>query len=293
MKNKTAKSETKSKNPLVSVVMPTYNSEKYIAETIESVLKQTYKHFEFIIINDGSSDNTLNIIKSYAKKDKRIILIDNEENLGNSRTRNKGISLSKGKYIFTQDSDDISVPNRMDDQVKFMEKNQKISVVGGYIELFDGESRKVLGIRTYPEKDEDLRKIIFFMSPFAQPATMIRKSAIIEAGLYMGRLLVSEDLDLWFRIGTYGKFANIGKILVKYRVHKNSLTGKKLNKMEKVANKIRWENRSNNSYNFGIKAFIYNSLHKISIYTIPSKLKSWVFTKLRDSKNEWNNIGYS
>ena len=167
-----------------------------------------------------------------------------------------------------------------------MEKNQKISVVGGYIELFDGESRKVLGIRTYPEKDEDLRKIIFFMSPFAQPATMIRKSAIIEAGLYMGRLLVSEDLDLWFRIGTYGKFANIGKILVKYRVHKNSLTGKKLNKMEKVANKIRWENRSNNSYNFGIKAFIYNSLHKISIYTIPSKLKSWVFTKLRDSKNE-------
>ena len=272
------------KKPLVSVVMPAYNSEKYIAEAIESILNQTYKNFEFIIVHDGSTDKTLEIIQKYAKKDKRIRVIDNEKNIGNNRSRNKGIFASQGKYIATQDSDDISLLRRFKEQVDFLEKSQDVAVVGSDIELFNGETGEIISIRRYPETDQGLRKMIFFSSPFAQPATMIRKEAIIELGGYSGRFLVSEDLDMWFRIGTYYKFASIPSVLLRYRVHKNSLTGRKLKTMEKIANQLRWENASNKAYSFGFKAFIYNLLHRISIYLVPSKFKFWLFSKLRDKR---------
>lgn len=268
-----------SKNPFVSVVMPVYNSERYIAEAIESILNQTYKNFEFIIIEDGSTDRSVEIIKRYAKKDKRIRLIRNKENLRICKTLNKGIKLSKGEYIARMDSDDISYPLRLEKQVKFMEENKEVSVLGGWIKIIDiinGEEY----VRRYSGKDSQLKKDIFFFSPFAHPVVMIRKDSL-RVLKYDSDYPNSQDLDLWFKLGERGKFSNIQEVLLDYRIHEKSATGSKQRRMELYANKIRWENCKNPHYHFGFKALIYNVLHRISIYLVPCKIKLWLFERLR------------
>lgn len=278
------------KHPLVSVVMPAYNSEKYIAEAIESILNQTFKDFEFIIINDASTDKTLEIIKEYAKKDKRIIVINNEKNIKICKSLNRGIKISKGKYIARADADDISYPDRFQNQIEFMEKNDDVGVVGGYMQIFNGETGKNISVRRYETEDKILRKNIFFYSPLSHPSVVFRKQVFDNIGLYNENYTDCEDLEFWFRIGFKYKFANIPKILIKYRHHPNSITVKKMKRMETLSNKLRWQNSKNPAYYFGFKAFLYNLLHLISIYTVPSKIKLWLFTSLRDSKNEESNM---
>jgi len=269
---------------MISVVMPCYNAEKYIAEAIESVLNQTYTDFEFIIINDASTDKSLDIIKEYAKKDKRIKFLNNERNVGISETRNKGIRLAEGKYIATHDADDISLPTRFEEQISHLERIPSCGVVGSYLEIFDSETGKVLGIRKYAENDKDLRDKIFFYCPVAQPASIIRKEVFIKLGLYDNRYPPAEDLDLWFRLGTEYKFSNIPKILLKYRYYAGSATTTKIEKIEKISNKLRWKNWNNKAYYFGFNEFSFNLLHLISIYIIPSHFKLWLFNKLRDER---------
>ena len=286
MKNKSnsnQKSKLQSKTPLVSVVMPAYNAENYIAEAIESILNQTYKKFEFIIVNDGSTDNTLQIIKEYAKKDKRIKVIENEQNLGIANSRNVYLNLVKGKYIATQDADDISISTRLSEQVNYLENNKEVGVVGAFIEIFDDATGKTIRVRKYPESDNELRKMVFYCSPIAQPVSMIRKEAINQIGKYNPEYPPAEDLDLWFRIGSKYQLANIQKILLKYRDSKNSATGSKTRLMEKLTLTIRKKNYNNQSYRFTIKARIFNLFHEISLYIIPSKFKLWLFNKIRDN----------
>jgi glycosyltransferase involved in cell wall biosynthesis len=271
-------------NPLISVVMPAYNSEKTVGEAIKSVLKQTYRNFEFIIVDDGSTDRSLEIIKIYARKDRRIKILHNKKNEGIAKTRNYGIKKSKGKYIAVQDSDDISSPRRFEKQVDFLEKNPDVGVVGSFIEIFDN-SKKIRDIRKYPKEDKKLREMIFFVCPIAQPSTMIRKETLEKVGLYDKKYPLSEDIDLWFRIGEKYKFSNIQEVLLKYRENPKSATGSKTKLIEKLANEIRWKNRKNPAYNFSFLAFMYNLIHRISIYIIPSKFKLWIFRKIRDNSS--------
>ncbi len=275
----------KSNKPLVSVVMPVYNSEKYVAEAIESILNQTYKNFEFIIVNDASTDNSLEIIKKYAKKDKRIKIITNPVNYYISKTRNVGIKLAKGKYIITHDSDDISLPTRIEEQVDYLNKHSKVGVVGSWIQLFN-DSNSETSIRKYPEDDESLRKMIFFCSPIAQPVSAIRKEVFNKIGLYSEIDPPSEDLYLWFMIGTKFKYANIQKVLLKYRFHEKSATGSKLRVMEEKSIAVREKFRNNLKFKFGFLENLYLTGHKISLYFIPSKLKLFIFNALRDEKQK-------
>ena len=270
----------KRKAPIVSVVMPVYNAEKYVAEAIESILNQTLEDFEFIIVDDGSTDKSLEIIKEYAKKDKRIKTIKNKGNIGNWASRNVGMNNARGKYIVTQDSDDLSNRDRIKIQVSVMEKNPNFGVVGSNIGIIDGKGNKI-GYRKYLEDDIKLRKMIYYFSPFANPAVIIRRDALKKSGIFDPKLRVSGDLDLWFRIGGQYEFGNVAKELVKYRNHEDQITSKKLKLMERTANKIRWKNWNNQNYHFGFKAFIYNFLHLVSIYTVPSKVKLWMFEKIR------------
>jgi len=263
--------------------MAVYNAEKCLVEAIESVLNQTFKDFELIIINDASTDNSLNILKEYASRDPRIVLLNNEKNLGISGTRNKGIKISKGKYIAIQDSDDVSLKDRFSKQVDFLEKNPSVGVVGSYIQIIN-EKNEPLSIRKYPSQDEKLRKSIFFCSPVAQPSSMIRSEVFIKVGLYDKRYPPVEDLDLWFRMGSVYKFANIPEILLNYRYYPNSETTTKLKRMEKISNKLRFKNWNNPSFHFGFLEFLYNFLHLISLFIIPSKFKLWLFMRIRDKK---------
>jgi glycosyltransferase involved in cell wall biosynthesis len=270
------------KGPLVSVVMSVYNDEKYIGEAIESILNQTYKNFEFIIIDDASKDKSLDIIKKYAKKDKRIIILKNKANLKICKSLNKGIKIAKGKYIARMDGDDISFSERFAEQVNFMESNPQVGVVGSWIEILNKNYKKI--IKKYPKEDKKLRQNIFFYSPIAHPVAMIRKEVFSKIGGYNKEFPLSQDLELWFRIGTKYQLASIQKVLLKYRESNKKIPVKLLIKKEKYANKIRWKNRKNKAYKFGIKAFVYNGIHYLSLYLIPPQIKTKIFNIIRNKK---------
>ena len=151
----------------MSVIMPVYNGEKYLKEAIDSILNQTFSDFEFIIVNDCSSDNTEDIIKSY--KDNRIVYLKNEENSGVATTLNRGLDIAKGEYIARMDADDISLPKRFEKQVDFMDKNKNCIICGSNTELFGAISG-----RTYvPLTDSAIRATVIFSSPFTHPTVMI------------------------------------------------------------------------------------------------------------------------
>ena len=266
------------KKPLVTVITPAYNAEKFIVEAIDSVLNQTYKEFEYIIIDDCSTDKTLKIAQTYAKKDKRVRVYKNEKNLGIAGNRNKGVSLAKGKYIMWQDADDISISDRMENQVNILEKNKDMGIVGGALLFFDEKGEH--GRREYPTNDLELRKIIYRYSPVAQPAAMIRKSILDECGEY--KYPPTEDLDMSFRIGRISKFANLDKIVIKYRESEGSATYSQLRRMEKNTLKIRWNNRSS-GYRVGLKDIFFNLAQAVSLFLIPSKLKIALFKKIRNT----------
>lgn len=270
------------KTPKVSVLMPAYNSEKYIVEAIESILNQTFTDFEFIIIDDCSTDKTWEIIQKYSKNDKRILAIKNEKNLGISGNRNKLKKLAKGDYIMWQDSDDISMPNRMEKQVEVLSNDSEIGIVGGYINQFN-ESED-FSIRKYSDKDSELRSKIFRYSPCAQPASMIRKTVLDEVGDYDLNYPPAEDLDMSFRIGQNYKFTNIQDIVLKYRENYTGATFTKLKKMELATISIRLRYANSSQYNMRLSDHIYNILQYISIFIVPAKLKIFMFNLIRNTK---------
>lgn len=210
------------KEPLVSVVMPAYNAEKFIGEAIESILNQTFKDFEFIILDDCSTDKTWEIIQKYAKKDERIVAVKNEKNLNIALNRNKGVEMSKGKYVVWADADDISKPERVEKLVNYMENHSEVGICGSNLQSFSGE--KLMGIREFFEEDELLRKNIFKFSPVAQPTAIVRKECFDKVGHYNPSYPPAEDLDFSFRVGRCYKFGNIPKVLLMYREHPNSAT---------------------------------------------------------------------
>jgi glycosyltransferase involved in cell wall biosynthesis len=208
-----------SENPLVTVLMPVYNSDKYLAEAIDSILNQTYSDFEFIIVNDGSDDDSEQIILSY--KDSRINYLKNQENLGIVASLNIGIDVAKGKYIVRMDSDDISLLNRLQIQINFMDENPNIGVCGGFIKLFGNED----SVWKVPLENEEIKATLLFENAFCHPATIIRTSLLKDNKLkYRFTYPHKEDYDLWYRMQDYTDFANIDQIVLYYRYEGQNIT---------------------------------------------------------------------
>lgn len=269
------------KTPLVSVLMPAYNSEKYIGEAIESILNQTYTNFEFIIADDCSTDDTWEIIKKYEKTDKRITAIRNKKNLYIAKNRNLLVKKAKGEYIAWQDSDDVSYLDRLEKQVRVLEADPEIGIVGGYIMFFDAKGD--FSVRKYATNDEELRETIFRYSPVAQPTAMVRKAALETAGEYNPAYPPAEDIDMSFRIGNTYKFANIPQPTLRYRSYNESATFTKLKQIELSTIEIRMKNRKNPNYSFSFFDMIYNLLQYISVFIVPPKLKIALFNAIRNS----------
>jgi glycosyltransferase involved in cell wall biosynthesis len=206
---------------MISVVMSAYNAEKYISEAIESILNQSFENFEFIIINDCSTDNTLEIIKRYSSQDSRIKLINNKENLGLTSSLNKAIKSSKGKYIARMDDDDISEKTRFEKQIEFLEKNKDIDIVGSFAKNIDEEGN-ILNDRTVPLNHDEIINILPKLSPLIHPAIIFRKKSLGKIGFYNEKFRTSQDYEMWFRAMAAGlKFQNLPLYLVKYRVNDN------------------------------------------------------------------------
>ena len=270
-----------SDSPIISVVMPVYNAEAYLQEAIESILNQTFTDFEFIIVDDASTDNSHKIIEEFSKKDKRILILKNEKNFGIAETRTIGTKYAKGKYIAVADADDVSISTRFERQYNYLEKHSDCGVVGGFIQLFDSDTGKIIGVRKYYEDDANLRKRLFLYCPIAQPVCMIRKEVFENIGYYDPKYPPAEDLDLWFRIGRRYKFANIQEILLKYRVHNQSATISRIQKMEAMTLEIR--KKYSNGYGYSMTIFdkIYNRVIGMA-YFVPYKVKIQIFNLIRN-----------
>lgn len=267
--------------PKVSVLMPAYNAEKYIDEAVQSIADQTFTDWELIIVDDGSKDNTLNKLKDWKKRDARIKVFENERNSGIVSTRNKLIDLAEGEYIAWLDSDDIAISDRLEKQVKVLDADKDIAVVGGGLEFFKGD--KVLSKRLYKQNDSEARKDIFKFSPISQGAAMYKKEYVVEVGKYDDKILTAEDLNLTFRLANQYKIANIGDIVIRYRQHENSETASRIRMMEINTLKIRFKylfSKSNFKPNFS--DYIYNFSHFVSLYLIPGKVKVWLFNIIRN-----------
>jgi len=268
--------------PLVSVLMPAYNAEKFIAEAIESILNQTFKDFEFIIVDDCSTDSTWEIIQRYSQKDSRIIGVRNEENLYIAKALNKGMQYTSSNFIARMDADDISLPNRIDQQFNLINSNKQIAVVGGNIILID-ESGQKIGNRTYPVGDREIKARMFKHSPFAHPATMFRKDSFVEFSGYNSRWSPSEDIDLWFKIGTKYQFANIPNNVLKYRYFQSSHSNKKLRYVEFMTLQIRLNAIKNLHYIPSFSDVAYNFLQFITLWFMPVKIRMNLFNFIRNN----------
>lgn len=202
---------------LVTVLMPVYNAEKYLAEAIESILHQTYQDFEFLIINDGSTDGSEEIILNYAEVDSRINYVKNEHNIKLIATLNKGVKLAKGKYIVRMDADDISVPERIEKQVSFMESHPSVGVCGSYFTVF-GEEVKEPYVVTRPLGNETIKASLLFTNSLGHPNVIIRKSVMVENDIwYDPRFYRIEDWGLWTILMNKCDFENIPESLLRYR----------------------------------------------------------------------------
>lgn len=201
-------------SPKISIILPVYNCEKYIEQSINSILNQSFSDFELIVINDGSTDNTESIISKF-KSDNRVIVI-NKKNEGLIQTLNLGLGLAQCKYVARMDADDISLPNRLSEQFKRMENDEDLVVLGSNINIVD-ESGNLKGISQYPTSFA-IDEFILKGSPLAHPSVIMRKDIIQSIGGYRKAFIHSEDYDLWLRVFEKGyRIDNIEEPLLIYR----------------------------------------------------------------------------
>jgi glycosyltransferase involved in cell wall biosynthesis len=219
---------------MISVIMPVFNGEKFLKEAITSILNQTYLNFEFIIINDGSTDQSEEIIISY--KDSRIVYKKNPENFGLIKTLNLAFSMAKGKYIARMDADDVSHPDRLLKQVDFLEHNQDYGLVGTGVNLLNSEKLQLL----YHTNHDSIKFALAFYCPFIHPSVMIRR-AVIEGMdvVFDNQYLHAEDYELWTRLVFKTKMANIPEYLLDYRMHDAQISSQHSDFQTDLATKIR------------------------------------------------------
>ena len=210
-------------HPSISVLMPVYNAEKYLAEAIQSILDQSYRNFELLIIEDGSTDCSAKIAAEFERCDARIRLIRQSENQGLVTALNLGLDLAQGEYIARMDADDISLPERLEKQVEYMQAHPEIGVLGGKIQYMNEDGQLATIPLTF-YGDINIRWNLLFTNPFSHPAVMMRKAIIERYRLrYDPRATHVEDYEFWGRFLLVAKGENFPDVLLHYRLHPGSV----------------------------------------------------------------------
>ena len=211
------------KAPLISVCMPVYNAQRYLKEAVVSILDQTFRDFEFLIIDDGSSDRSLSILKRYAAQDARIRL-SSKPNAGYAVRLNEMLYLARGDLIARMDADDVALPERFARQVEFLRCHPEVDVVGGAQEHIDSQGH-LLFVQGEPEEHEELQELALTgVCPINHPSVMMRREAVLAVGGYRVEMMPAEDFDLWLRMGEHGRLANLTDVITRYRVHESSVS---------------------------------------------------------------------
>lgn len=209
--------------PAVSVLMSVFNGAPFLREAVESILCQTFGDFEFIIINDGSSDGSAEILHRYAGEDSRIVLIE-RENKGLIASLNEGLSCARAPLIARMDADDIALPERLALQKAYMDDHADVSALGGALVLID-EKGRAFGKHAYPRRGATLDRHLYERgSPVAHPAVMMRRDAVLKLGGYRPAYKHAEDYDLWLRLRKTGAIDNLPATILKYRQHPGKIS---------------------------------------------------------------------
>ncbi|MFT5666009.1 MAG: glycosyltransferase involved in cell wall biosynthesis [Vicingaceae bacterium] len=222
--------------PLVSVIMPAYNAERFIKKSIESIVNQTYKKWELIVIDDGSTDGTATIVQSFIERDDRIKLVVNETNKGLIITRNRGLEESKGKYIANLDSDDIAFKTRLKKQVHFLEEHSDYVLIGSSCENIDSDGNKVKTVRL-KLPHHHIAILLLFSNYFINSTTMVKADVAKEIG-YAHDIPLAEDYCFFAKISKMGCAGNLKETLVQYRTHESNISKLKAIELNAAIKKI-------------------------------------------------------
>lgn len=210
--------------PKVSVVMSVYNGDKYLRESIESILGQTFRGFQFIIVDDGSTDGTATILDDYT--DSRIVRLHNPQCLGPYPSANRALAVASGEFVARQDSDDLSLPERLAQQVYFLEEHPEVGVVGAAVQIIDGGGN-VSEICRFPAEHGVLKWRMCFGNPIVHSTVMMRREVVNRVNGYGVEMAFAMDYDLWRRLSLVTRLANLQDVLVCLRRHEDSITVKR------------------------------------------------------------------
>lgn len=211
--------------PIVSVVMSVFNGERFLREAVESILQQSFREFEFIIIDDGSTDHSATILDSYHTDDARV-KVYRKKHSGLVESLNQGCWLAQSKYIARMDADDIARKDRLERQVAFMDAHPEIGVLGGAVEWIDASGNS-LGTHRYPAEDHQIKASLLDGCALWHPTVVLRREAFVFAGGYRSVAVDAEDYDLWLRIADRFQLANLETVVLNYRIHPSQVSIRK------------------------------------------------------------------
>lgn len=272
----------KVKKPLVSVIMPVYNAGEFLVEAIESILNQSYKNFEFIIVDDGSTDGTANVLRSYQERYPKVIKTYYfKKNKGESAAANFAFHKARGEFIARMDADDISRPQRLEKQIKFMFSHPRVIVLGTQAEVVNSNG-EIIGKKTFPLTHKKIYENFAIFHPILHPSCMIRKSLLPNKNfLYENKFEPNDEYYTFFKLLNYGKFANLKQSLMFYRIHSDNKSLQ--NPKSKFVNILRIRKAAFNhlQYKPTLKALVLNLLQCIAVGLLPGKLVVPIFMVLK------------
>lgn len=209
--------------PRISVVMPVHNGETYLPLAIESILRQTFTDFEFIILDDGSTDRSRAILDFYARSDGRVrpILCAHR---GITAILNDGLAAARGEFIARMDADDISLPERLATQLRFLDNQPEVVALGSALEVIDPDGDPIHIMRWPGDHEEIDRRLLLGQGGLPHPAALMRRRTLNDAGGYREQFVVAQDKDLWLRLAERGRLANLAEPLLRYRQHLRSIS---------------------------------------------------------------------
>ena len=208
--------------PKVSVIMPAYNAAAWISRAIQSILTQTFSDFELVLVDDGSTDATPEIMTAVATRSSRVC-VEIRAHAGVSAASNYAMQIARGEYLARMDADDIALPDRFARQVAWLDQHPSTAVLGGWVVLIDGDDRKLRPARK-PTSPDVIRRQLMHSCPIIQPTVMMRRQPVIGLGGYRSALDTAEDYDLWLRVTEHAEMENLPEVLAYYRLHPGQIS---------------------------------------------------------------------
>lgn len=272
------------KKNLISIVMPVYNAARFLPACLRSIKAQTHKDWELIAVDDHSTDNSLTILKKFAKTDKRVKIFTNPRNLGTSSTANLAISHTKSKFIARMDADDVMYPSRLEQQLKTLQTHPSVVVLGSQCDLIDASGRRT-GKKLFPTCPKNIFNMLFWACPVQQPTIMVNTNKLPDSfHWYTDGVKTGEEINFLIRISKYGSIVNSKKTFLSYRIHNTNLS---YNQNQKQVFfdlfKTRLSAVIKGSYQPSFGSLILGISEVIVVTFIPSRLVMPLFQLLRFS----------